>query len=156
MKRIVIATDGSAHGKEAVAVGVELATESNADVIIVHVLSNPGASAHELDTTGFAVHWVRDEARRAAAVGHVELDPALTDAGDTACATGIEPELVSRTGDVVEEIAFVAEDREADLVVVGSRGHNVVTSTLLGSVSRDLLHKCKRPVMIVRGQHDSS
>lgn len=156
MKRIVIATDGSDHGQEAVEVGVDLAAESDAAVTVVHVIATPGTSARSHDSTGFSVRWVRDEASRAAAVEHVELDPALTKAGEAAHARGIEPELVGRTGDTVEEIAFVAEDRDADLVVVGSRGHNRMTSALLGSVSRQLLHVSKRPVMIVRGRRDAA
>jgi nucleotide-binding universal stress UspA family protein len=38
----------------------------------------------------------------------------------------------------------------ADLIVVGSRGHGAITSALLGSVSRGILAESRRPVMIVR------
>src|SRR6266508_2809842 len=38
MKKIIIATDGSSHAQEAVAFGLELASEQEAEVTFVHVL----------------------------------------------------------------------------------------------------------------------
>jgi nucleotide-binding universal stress UspA family protein len=54
------------------------------------------------------------------------------------------------TGDAPKEIVKYAETIDADLIVVGSRGHGAITGTLLGSVSRGILHAAKRPVLIVR------
>jgi nucleotide-binding universal stress UspA family protein len=39
---------------------------------------------------------------------------------------------------------------DADLIVVGSRGHGSISGALIGSVSRGVLHGTKRPVLIVR------
>jgi nucleotide-binding universal stress UspA family protein len=55
-------------------------------------------------------------------------------------------------GDPVDEIVAYADTIDADVIVVGWRGHGALASALLGSVSRGVLHEAHRPVLVVRGQ----
>lgn len=58
------------------------------------------------------------------------------------------------TADVVHghpSNVLVAASKEADLLVVGNRGHSTVTGMLLGSVSQPCVHHTECPVMVVRG-----
>jgi nucleotide-binding universal stress UspA family protein len=47
---------------------------------------------------------------------------------------------------------LVEESRDADLLVVGSRGHGGFTQLLLGSVSQQCAHLSECPVVIVRAK----
>ncbi len=46
-------------------------------------------------------------------------------------------------------IVELARSRDVDVIVVGSRGLGAVAGTLLGSVSRAVVHDADRPVLVV-------
>jgi nucleotide-binding universal stress UspA family protein len=62
---------------------------------------------------------------------------------------GVEVQgLVAHQGPVAKAVAEIAEDWNADLIVIGSSRMRDIGSLFLGSVSHDLLHMTDRPVLI--------
>jgi nucleotide-binding universal stress UspA family protein len=53
-------------------------------------------------------------------------------------------------GPPANAILNVADVRQCDLIIVGSRGHGSLASLLLGSVSHRVLSHARVPVMVVR------
>jgi nucleotide-binding universal stress UspA family protein len=141
MKRIVIATDGSQASAEAVAFGVELAREQDAEVVFVHVApATEPVPAMAFPIVGAVPHTVNGHDR-------APLEQAVVYAAEH----GIPAGTTLLSGDTVDEIVACADSLDADLIVVGSRGHGAFSTALLGSVSRGVLHESKRPVLVVRG-----
>jgi len=141
MKAILIATDGSPSAQEAVEFGLELAEEQHAGVVFVHVA--PGLDV--VPSPGFG--WT-------AGVPHEVTDydwSPLNEAMELAKERDIEARTAMLRGNAVDEIVAYADTIDAELIVVGSRGHGTLASALLGSVSRGVLREARRPVLVVRG-----
>jgi nucleotide-binding universal stress UspA family protein len=70
---------------------------------------------------------------------------------ETRVAAGLpsSTELLVVWGDPATEIVIAANDLDADLVVIGSRGRGFFGRMLLGSVSGHVVHHAKRAVLIV-------
>lgn len=140
MKQILIATDGSPSAQEAVDVGLELAQEQGADVTFVHVTP---------------VEEIRGGRGGAHALTHREeideSETALKDAAAAADAAGVSYEVERFSGETVETIVALADSKNADLIVLGSRGRSAIASAVLGSISLGVLKHASRPVLIVKG-----
>jgi nucleotide-binding universal stress UspA family protein len=53
-------------------------------------------------------------------------------------------------GNPAQEIIAAAKDQQADLIVVGSRGHGRLAGLLLGSVAQKVISLAHCPVVVVR------
>jgi len=139
MKRILVATDGSDGAQAAVREGLELAGATGASVTFVYV-------RHEISVLGspFYERKLSKQLRRAR--------EALDEAMDAAESKGVDAEWDIAEGDVIEQILCAAIYREAELIVVGSRGLGPVTSAMLGSVSKALVEISPIPVLVAKAE----
>ncbi len=62
----------------------------------------------------------------------------------------ITDDIVVKIGNPVDEILKQVKAMNCDLVVMGARGHGVLADAVLGSVSRRVLRRCDKPVLIVK------
>ena len=142
MKKILIATDGSAPSAEALQVGLDLAAQEGAETVVVHVIP----SLDTLPSGGFGL------ATGAVAHAVTEADMQPLDAAEAlADELGVPVTTTLLRGTTVSQIVAYADEQDVDMIVIGSRGHGALTTALIGSVSLGVLRHTKRPVLIVRG-----
>ena len=141
MDKILIAVDGSPAGAVAARFGLELAAEHHAEPTFVYVVP----AVDVLLAGGFGITAARPH--EVTVDDHEPLENALALSGEL----GITAHAELLHGEPVDEIVAFADTLDADLIVVGSRGHGALASALLGSVSRGILRESRRPVLVVRG-----
>ena len=78
------------------------------------------------------------------------LDRALQEVAPEAEGVEIERRVTEGSAAAV----LIEASRDADLLVVGSRGHGGFTGLRLGSVSRQCVSHASCPVVVVPGPHD--
>jgi nucleotide-binding universal stress UspA family protein len=67
--------------------------------------------------------------------------------------SGLRVEMELREGDPAGEIVAAAREDQADLVVIGSRGHTGIARLVLGGVAHGVLTHAPCSVLVVRDQH---
>jgi nucleotide-binding universal stress UspA family protein len=58
--------------------------------------------------------------------------------------------IIVKIGSPVDEIVQEAASDVYDMIIMGAHGHGAIAGTVMGSVSRRVLRRCKKPVLLVR------
>jgi nucleotide-binding universal stress UspA family protein len=143
-KSIVVGTDGSETATQAVRQAVDLARAVGAKLELV--------SAYE----PVPEQRLNEERRQApedlqwAISPREDVDATLEAAAAVAREAGVAVEVYPRQGDPADAILDVAEEREADLIIVGNKGMTGAKRFLLGSVPNKVSHHAPSSVLIIR------
>jgi nucleotide-binding universal stress UspA family protein len=137
-KQIVVALDGSEHGWQALEYARHLAECEGGSLWLVH------AFPHTSDLRGYEAYDRLISERTEA--GQVILNEARERLGDASLK--VNEELLE--GPPAEAIMKVAEARDADLIVMGTRGLGSLRGLLLGSVSSKVVQHASCAVMLAR------
>ncbi len=143
-KLIVVGTDGSATATRAVREAVDMAGAVGAKLELVSAytpVSEQRLRAERRDAPE-DVQWAINPRE--------EVDASLADAADIAREAGVSVTTHARRGDPADAILGVAEERDADLVIVGNKGMTGAKRFLLGSVPDKISHHAPCSVLIVR------
>jgi nucleotide-binding universal stress UspA family protein len=138
--KILLATDGSENTTQATQAAVDILRRRGSEIHLIHVW-------HDVHTP-HAHGFVKSELRRQ---GREILDKEvkrIEEQGGTVTRSHL------REGRTFEEVLKLGDELEADLLVVGSRGHRGLRRMLVGSHSEDIVHHAHRPVLVVRRGED--
>jgi nucleotide-binding universal stress UspA family protein len=79
-----------------------------------------------------------------------DVEATLKDAAQKLEGAGVEVDTFAREGDAADAILDVAEETNADLIVVGNKGMTGTKRFLLGSVPNKVSHHAPCSVLIIR------
>ena len=139
MQRILVAIDGSECAQRAAAMAADLGARLSATVTLAYAVPPPSA----LGEPAIVDLKTIDQAQ-------VDQAQALLDKTAAAVARPGLP-IATRIlhGPAPEALNEAADEMQADLIVVGSRGRNALTRAILGSISHALIQTSKKPVLVV-------
>ena len=138
--KMLLATDGSKEAVLAARAAVELSEKTGSELHVVHAwqpiphYAYPSLAPEKYDPP-------YEQGARQILDEQVEW---IKDAGGTVAQTHL------RVGVAAKEIVEVAEEIDAGLIVVGSRGQGGIRRALMGSVSDSVVKHAHCPVLITR------
>lgn len=155
IRKILYPTDLSKNARYAFSYAASIANHYGAGVTILHVLEEPSPVALGMvtDIVG-RERW--EEMRKEKQESVIQtIKTRLQDFCDEvseelpACPFIVDDILV-KIGHPVDVILAEREKADCDLVVMGSRGRGILSGAVLGSTSKRVLRRCKKPVLVIR------
>ena len=165
VNKILYATDLSENARYAFAYAVSLADLYKASVTFIHVLPEV---PHILDKS--VIGYISEkrweeiksqnvEEAREAIIGKRRDHPAIRDAlhqfsedvKEGRDGGGfVTDDIIVVRGNPVEEILKYSEDKNCDLIVMGTHGTGTLKDAMMGSTARRVLRRSVKPVLVVR------
>ncbi len=155
IKKILYATDLSENARYAFGYAMSLANRYGAGITILHVLEDvsPFADSLVINIMG-EKKW--GELRNANEQKVIDtIKERLTNfceevSRDLPECPFITDEILVKVGNPAEEILKQVGKRDFDMVVMGAHGQGFIEDAIMGSVSRRVVRRCKKPVLVIR------
>lgn len=141
--RILLSTDGTVASDEAETHAIELAAAHDATLEALYVIDEDVVTAYSgdeyVDEAEGPEHGLKERG-----------EEVLSQLREHASAAGIDVETTIRRGQPAESILERADDRDVDLLVLGTKRRPDEYRALLGSVTDRVLRVTTRPVIVVK------
>jgi nucleotide-binding universal stress UspA family protein len=150
MKKVLIALDYNPTAQKVAEVGFSMAKSMNAEVILLHVITDPVlyASSGYSPIMGFPgyidvgpLQLNSVDGLKNASLQY--LDKSRQHLGDKTIQT------IVKEGDFADSILETAKEMHADIIVVGSHSRKWLENIVMGSVTEKVLHHTSIPLFIV-------
>lgn len=141
-RRILVPTDFSDCSQQALALAIEMARSSDADLTIVHTCEIPAYAYSELSIAP------GDLLSPVAEIAQAKLDELVREVRERC--PGVRG--VLKLGIPWEQIVATAAEVAADLVVIATHGRSGVAHALVGSVTEKVVRHSPVPVLTVRAR----
>ncbi|WP_179335495.1 universal stress protein [Winogradskyella costae] len=145
MKKIIVPVDFSKYSEYALETGAALAKQHNSELIVMHML--------EMSESIFSASSSErgEENAFMLMVANKKFETFL----DQPYLDGLEVTPMVKYHKVLKEVAEVATDVRADLVVMGSRGHSDHDGVFTGSNTEKVVRYSNTPVLVVKSKPKS-
>lgn len=144
LKRIVVATDFTENSLPALEMAFNLSLETQATLYLVNVLEIPAITAPPMA----AMHIPIEEMREGALERLEQLIPENWE-------SEAQIETAVLTGPPADTIADFAEEKGADMIIVGTHGRKGLARVFLGSTAESLLREAPCQVLVVKPKHST-
>ncbi|MGZ4676677.1 MAG: universal stress protein [Acidimicrobiia bacterium] len=146
--RVLVATDGTEASRRTLAVAARLFGAGDVTVVtVIDAQEDPMASAGGFEGPALT----EEESRAMYREDRVTAEATLRMAAAAFGVGGARRAILEHRGEGIgARLCAAADDLDADVLVVGSRGRSSIADVLTGSVSNYVTHHSNRPVLVIR------
>ncbi|MGC1391381.1 MAG: universal stress protein [Bacteroidales bacterium] len=149
-KKVLIALDYNPTAQKVAEVGFSMAKSMNAEVILLHVITDP------------VIYFISGYSPIMGFNGYMDMSPVQLDSVDGLKNASLQYldksrhhlgdksiQTIVKEGDFADAILETAKEEHADIIVVGSHSRKWLENIVIGSVTEKVLHHTKIPLFIV-------
>jgi len=148
IKKILYATDLSKNSEYAFYYSVDLAKKYGGEIIILHAVEPIPSRAAFGTHTDKVYHGQQKESLEVIRKRLQNFCQIVEEKNSLAC-VNLVTKIVVEVGYPAEEILKTADEEGCDLIVLGSHGKGFLQHAFLGSVSRSVLERARKPVFTI-------
>ncbi len=143
IKKILVPIDGSDASLKAARYAVRIAKQEKAQIICIHAIGTPVYISEYAYPHLLPSYF--EQAKKLAEGGFKSVAEIAEKEG-----IDIETQIIIDVASVVDSIVKYASDKNADLIVIGTRGRTGLKRFLIGSVANGVVEHAHCPVLVVR------
>lgn len=149
--KILVGIDGSEYSRNAVNYALDLASKYNSDLFLLAIVPS---KVHHGDSSGVfgmvAPSYFEEYKKEAEKWFEEIIDHINSSEISIDIKSKIKSEVITTPFSTAASILNYAEERDVDLIVIGTRGKSGLKKMLLGSVATDVVTYSYCPVMVVK------
>ena len=149
--KILVGIDGSEYSRNAVNYALDLASKYNSDLFLLAIVPS---KVHHGDSSGVfgmvAPSYFEEYKKEAEKWFEEIIDHINSSETSIDIRSKVKSEVITTPFSTAASILNYAEERNVDLIVIGTRGKSGLKKMLLGSVATDVVTYSYCPVMVVK------
>ncbi len=135
--QILVCCDGSKYSEKAIRIACDMAKSYGSELTLIHVIEKTTKSniLAGSEYTKILRKYAKDVMQKAQKITDQE---------------GIKSRIITKEGNIADEIVKYSKQHNIDLIIVGSKGLGAVIKFLLGSISSKIANHALCSVLIIK------
>jgi nucleotide-binding universal stress UspA family protein len=142
MKKILVPIDFSKPSEYASKIAVKIAKKTNATIYLIHLIELPRGSIDMRAGSNYSIPEIMLYLRK--------IREKILQFKEDIFSKDIKVEYFIKVNNPFEGIQKYAEKIDADLIIMGSKGHSMFEEVIIGSNTEKVVRNSKRPVIVVK------
>jgi nucleotide-binding universal stress UspA family protein len=148
--KILVGIDGSEYSRNAVNYALDLAAKDGSELFLLAIVPSKVHHGDSSGVFGMVSPSYFDEYKKEAEKWFEEIINHINKETTIDTSTKVKSEVITTPFSTPASILNYAEERDVDLIVIGTRGNSGLKKMLLGSVASDVVTYSYCPVLVVK------
>ena len=148
--KILVGIDGSEYSRNAVNYALDLAVKYGSELFLLAIVPSKVHHGDSSGVFGMVSPSYFDEYKKEAEKWFEEIINHINKETTIDASTRVKSEVITTPFSTPASILNYAEERDVDLIVIGTRGKSGLKKMLLGSVASDVVTYSYCPVLVVK------
>ena len=148
--KILVGIDGSEYSRNAVNYALDLALKYNSDLFLLAIVPSKVHHGDSSGVFGMVAPSYFQEYKKEAEKWFEEIIAYINNNTTIDTKTKVKSEVITTPFSIAASILNYAEERDVELIVIGTRGNSGLKKMLLGSVATDVVTYSYCPVLVIK------